>query len=172
MFYLQVLQEQGFGIWVLRGFSTAVMHGGVDAIGALVSVYLSEIATPGHKGFYVAWQSASQQLAVVFAALLGVALSSTLTTQQMTDWGWRVPLWIGCFIIPFLFVIRPERIGWLIMPLNFQVFASFMFAPREAALAQQCVAAISAAAIANWSFAVGAVSRGRPVGAFAGRAGI
>jgi protease PrsW len=42
VFYLQLLQEQGFGIWVLRGFSTAVMHGGVDAIGALVSVVLSE----------------------------------------------------------------------------------------------------------------------------------
>src|SRR6202011_2711850 len=51
-----------------------------------------KIATPGHKGFYVSWQSASQQCAVVFAALLGVVLNSTLSTQQMTDWGWRVPL--------------------------------------------------------------------------------
>ena len=34
-----------------------------------VSVYLSEIATPGHRGFYVSWQNASQQCAVVFAAL-------------------------------------------------------------------------------------------------------
>jgi len=42
VFYLQTLQEPGFGIWILRGFSTAVMHGGVDAIGALLSVYLAE----------------------------------------------------------------------------------------------------------------------------------
>ena len=49
----------------VQGFSAGVELGGV-------SVYLSEIATPGHKGFYVAWQSASQQCAVVFAALLGV----------------------------------------------------------------------------------------------------
>ena len=46
---------------LLQGFSAGVELGGV-------SVYLSEIATPGHKGFYVAWQSASQQCAVVFAA--------------------------------------------------------------------------------------------------------
>ena len=84
---------------LLQGFSAGVELGGV-------SVYLSEIATPGHKGFYVSWQSASQQCAVVFAALLGVALTSTLTPEQMSSWGWRVPLWVGCLIIPFLFVIR------------------------------------------------------------------
>ena len=84
---------------LLQGFSAGVELGGV-------SVYLSEIATPGHKGFYVSWQSASQQCAVVFAALLGVILSSNLTVAQMSAWGWRVPLWVGCFIIPILFVIR------------------------------------------------------------------
>ncbi len=84
---------------LLQGFSAGVELGGV-------SVYLSEIATPGHKGFYVSWQSASQQCAVVFAALLGVALTELLTPRQMADWGWRVPLWIGCLIIPFLFIIR------------------------------------------------------------------
>jgi RsiW-degrading membrane proteinase PrsW (M82 family) len=42
VFFLQVLEETGFGIWLLRGFGTAIMHGGVAAIGALVSVYLSE----------------------------------------------------------------------------------------------------------------------------------
>jgi len=42
VFYLQLLEGRGFGIWLLRGFGTAVMHGGVAAIGALISVYLSE----------------------------------------------------------------------------------------------------------------------------------
>jgi RsiW-degrading membrane proteinase PrsW (M82 family) len=42
VFYLQVLEGSGFGIWLLRGFGTAVMHGGVAAIGAMVSVYLAE----------------------------------------------------------------------------------------------------------------------------------
>ena len=46
---------------LLQGFSAGVELGGV-------AVYLSEIATPGNKGFYVSWQSASQQCAVVFAA--------------------------------------------------------------------------------------------------------
>ncbi len=40
--YLQVLNGRGFGVWLMRGFGTAVMHGGVAAIGAFISVYLSE----------------------------------------------------------------------------------------------------------------------------------
>ena len=84
---------------LLQGFSAGVELGGV-------SVYLAEIATPGHKGFYTSWQSGSQQLAVVFAATLGVALTPLLTPAQMTSFGWRIPLLIGCAIIPFLFVIR------------------------------------------------------------------
>ena len=84
---------------LLQGFSAGMELGGV-------SVYLSEIATPGHKGFYVSWQSASQQVAVMFAALLGVVLSSILPPQKMMLWGWRVPLLLGCVIIPFLFRLR------------------------------------------------------------------
>jgi len=42
VFYLRVLEGRGIGTWLLRGFGTAVMHGGVAAIGALLSVYLYE----------------------------------------------------------------------------------------------------------------------------------
>jgi MFS family permease len=84
---------------LLQGFSAGMELGGV-------SVYLSEIATPGHKGFYVSWQSASQQMAVMFAALLGVVLNTTLSPAAMSAWGWRVPLLVGCAIIPFLFRLR------------------------------------------------------------------
>lgn len=84
---------------LLQGFSAGAESGGV-------SVYLSEIATPGNRGFYVSWQSASQQVAVIFAAVIGVSLRGILTDQQMLDWGWRIPFLIGCLIVPVLFWIR------------------------------------------------------------------
>ncbi|CAG4907796.1 MFS transporter [Paraburkholderia saeva] len=84
---------------LLQGFSAGVELGGV-------SVYLSEIATKGNKGFYCSWQSGSQQVAVVFAALIGVVLNQILPADQMTAWGWRVPFLVGCLIVPFLFFIR------------------------------------------------------------------
>jgi RsiW-degrading membrane proteinase PrsW (M82 family) len=40
--YLEALKGHGFGVWLMRGFGTAVMHGGMAAIGAFISVYLFE----------------------------------------------------------------------------------------------------------------------------------
>lgn len=84
---------------LLQGFSAGVELGGV-------SVYLSEMATPGHKGFYVSWQSASQQVAIMVAAALGYALNVWLSAGEIAAWGWRIPFAIGCMIVPFIFIIR------------------------------------------------------------------
>jgi len=84
---------------LLQGFSAGVELGGV-------SVYLSEIAPPQRKGFFVSWQSGSQQVAVMFAAALGIALSVSLSANQMSSWGWRIPLFAGCALLPFLYLMR------------------------------------------------------------------
>ena len=84
---------------LLQGFSAGVELGGV-------SVYLSEIATPGHKGFYVSMQSASQQVAIIFSAALGYILNESLSPEFIEDWGWRIPFFIGCLIVPVVFHIR------------------------------------------------------------------
>nr|WP_315231368.1 MFS transporter [uncultured Albidiferax sp.] len=84
---------------LLQGFSAGVELGGV-------SVYLAEMATPGRKGFYVSWQSASQQVAIIVAAALGYALNVWLTPLEIGAWGWRIPFLIGCLIVPVLFVLR------------------------------------------------------------------
>ena len=84
---------------LLQGFSAGVELGGV-------SVYLSEMATPGHKGFYTSWQSASQQVAIIFAALLGYLINDHMSKAEIADWGWRIPFYIGCMIIPIVFYIR------------------------------------------------------------------
>ncbi|MCX8960940.1 MFS transporter [Erwinia psidii] len=84
---------------LLQGFSAGVELGGV-------SVYLAEIAPKNRKGFFVSWQSGSQQVAVIFAALLGLGLNHLLAKDQVNDWGWRIPFFIGCMIVPFLFWIR------------------------------------------------------------------
>jgi MFS family permease len=45
-------------------------------------------------------------VAVAVAAIIGVILSLSLTQAQMADWGWRVPLLVGCLIVPLLFILR------------------------------------------------------------------
>ena len=84
---------------LLQGLSAGVVLGGA-------SVYLAEIATPGNRGFYCSWQSASQQVAVIFAALFGVFLTGVISPENMTVWGWRVPLLAGCLIIPLILWMR------------------------------------------------------------------
>jgi len=84
---------------LVQGLSAGVELGGV-------SVYLAEIATPGRRGFFCSWQSASQQVAVVFTALMGLALTGLLSADQMNAWGWRFPLLVGCLIIPVILWLR------------------------------------------------------------------
>ena len=84
---------------LLQGFSAGVELGGV-------SVYLSEMAPPKNKGFYVSWQSGSQQVAIMLAAIIGYTLNKNLTPDEIGDWGWRIPFFIGSLIVPFIFVIR------------------------------------------------------------------
>jgi MFS transporter, MHS family, citrate/tricarballylate:H+ symporter len=84
---------------LLQGFSAGAELGGV-------SVYLSEMATPGHKGFYTSWQSASQQISIVLAAVLGYVLNEHMSKDDIMAWGWRIPFFVGCAIVPVIFVLR------------------------------------------------------------------
>jgi MHS family citrate/tricarballylate:H+ symporter-like MFS transporter len=108
---------------LLQGFSAGVELGGV-------SVYLAEIATPGNKGFYTSFQSSSQQVAIFVAAILGYVLSEMMPAETVAAWGWRIPFFIGCLIIPFIFVLRrtlEETPAFLAMkrhPTASEVFAS------------------------------------------------
>lgn len=82
-----------------QGFSAGVELGGV-------SVYLAEIATESNRGFITSWQSASQQVAVVFAATLGFIVNQIFTAEQVSAWAWRIPFFVGCLIIPLIFFLR------------------------------------------------------------------
>lgn len=84
---------------LVQGFSAGAEQGGV-------SVYLAEIAPPGRRGFFVSWQSASTQLSAVLASSLSVLLTTVLTPEQLSNWGWRIPLLVGCMLVPVLFMLR------------------------------------------------------------------
>jgi MHS family citrate/tricarballylate:H+ symporter-like MFS transporter len=108
---------------LLQGFSAGVELGGV-------SVYLSEIATPGNRGFYTSFQSSSQQVAIFLASLLGLVLSAAMPETAIMAWGWRIPFFVGCLIIPVIFVLRrtleetPEFLAMKKHPTTSEVFAS------------------------------------------------
>ncbi|MEN3289895.1 MAG: transporter, family, citrate/tricarballylate:H+ symporter [Bradyrhizobium sp.] len=84
---------------LLQGFSAGVELGGV-------SVYLAEISTPGNRGFYTSFQSSSQQVAIFVASIIGYILNQAMPPAMVADWGWRIPFFIGCLIIPLIFFLR------------------------------------------------------------------
>jgi MHS family citrate/tricarballylate:H+ symporter-like MFS transporter len=84
---------------LLQGLSAGAEFGGV-------AIYLAEIATPGRRGFYCSWQAVSQQVAVVFSAAFGFGLTLLVPPEQMTVWGWRVPLLAGIVAIPLILWLR------------------------------------------------------------------
>jgi MFS transporter, MHS family, citrate/tricarballylate:H+ symporter len=114
---------------LLQGFSAGVELGGV-------SVYLSEIATPGNRGYYTSFQSSSQQVAIFVASIIGYVLSEYVmgdTVFAAIGGGvakWRIPFFIGCMIIPLIFFLRrtlEETPAFLAMkkhPTASEVFAS------------------------------------------------
>ncbi|RZS31402.1 MHS family alpha-ketoglutarate permease-like MFS transporter [Herbihabitans rhizosphaerae] len=59
------------------------------------SAYLAEIAPTERRGRYSAFFYISTGTAVLIASVLGYVLSKNLTSQQMSDFGWRIPFIIG-----------------------------------------------------------------------------
>src|SRR5262245_22550849 len=77
------------------------------------TTYLLESAPIEKRASITAWQGHSQQLAILMGSLFGVILASTLTKEQLYQWGWRVPFILGVFIAPIGLYIRrrlPETI--------------------------------------------------------------
>ncbi|WP_243795890.1 MFS transporter [Saccharopolyspora gloriosae] len=59
------------------------------------SAYLAEIAPASRRGRYSAFFYISTGTALLIASLLGFLLTSVLSEQQLTDFGWRIPFVIG-----------------------------------------------------------------------------
>ena len=85
------------GIWatVLLWVGRAISGFSVGGEYGTTAAYMSEIATPNRRGFYSSFQYVTLVGGQVLAALLQVLLLQVLTKDQMHDWGWRIPFFIG-----------------------------------------------------------------------------
>ncbi|RYF72376.1 MAG: MFS transporter [Comamonadaceae bacterium] len=78
-------------------------HGGESAA---AYVYVSELAPPRRRGLWSSSVFVSISLGVILASLMGVLLTSTLTPQQIGDWGWRVPFVMGGIVGVYAYYLR------------------------------------------------------------------
>ncbi|MGW2346630.1 MFS transporter [Streptomyces sp. NPDC001661] len=61
---------------------------------------------PNRRGFAASWQFTSQAASTLLAALLGTVLTSTLSEDQLTSWGFRIPFLVGLLVAPVGLYIR------------------------------------------------------------------
>ncbi|MEV0074862.1 MFS transporter [Nocardia neocaledoniensis] len=62
---------------------------------ATSATYLSEVASPGRRGFYSSFQYVTLVAGQLTALGVQIVLQQVLTAEQMYSWGWRIPFLIG-----------------------------------------------------------------------------
>ena len=70
------------------------------------TAFLIEAARPTSRGLVGSWQSASQSVASLAGASMGLLLAHLLTPGQLDAFGWRIAFGIGVLVLPFGLVLR------------------------------------------------------------------
>jgi MHS family citrate/tricarballylate:H+ symporter-like MFS transporter len=70
------------------------------------TAFLLEAAPLHRRGLYTAWQSASQSVASLAGAGVGLGLSMLLSAAMLDEWGWRIAFLIGGLTVPVGLAIR------------------------------------------------------------------
>jgi metabolite-proton symporter len=70
------------------------------------ATYMSEVALKGRRGFYASFQYVTLIGGQLLAVLVLVVLQQLLTTEELKDWGWRVPFVIGALAAVIALYLR------------------------------------------------------------------
>jgi len=70
------------------------------------ATYMSEVAGRKRRGFWSSFQFVTLIAGQLAAALVLVVVQQTLTRDQISDWGWRIPFFIGALLAIVVFWIR------------------------------------------------------------------
>ena len=65
------------------------------------TAFLIEAARPERRGLVGSWQSASQSVASLVGATIGLILAHLLSPAQLDAFGWRIAFGFGVLILPF-----------------------------------------------------------------------
>lgn len=70
------------------------------------TAFLIEAAPVHRRGLIGSWQSASQAVASLTGAVIGLVLSYALTPEQLETFGWRIAFGLGAVVLPFGLIVR------------------------------------------------------------------
>ncbi|MFC9551904.1 MFS transporter [Rhodococcus sp. NPDC056960] len=90
-------------VLVLARLAQGVAHGGELPS---AQTYIVEFAPTARRGLWSSLIYISNTTGVVVGTLLGALLTTTLNSEQMADWGWRVPFLLGGVLGLFVLWMR------------------------------------------------------------------
>jgi MFS family permease len=70
------------------------------------TAFLAEAAPPHRRGLYVSMQMFGQNVAVLAAGLIGLALAQVMDDATLANWGWRIALALGVGVVPIGLMLR------------------------------------------------------------------
>jgi len=70
------------------------------------TAFLAEAAPPHRRGLYVSMQMFGQNVAVLVAGLVGLALAQILDDAALAAWGWRIAMALGVGVVPIGLALR------------------------------------------------------------------
>jgi MHS family proline/betaine transporter-like MFS transporter len=73
---------------LIQGVSVGGEYGGATS-------FISEYAPPNRRGFYTGWQTFTIGLALLVGGGVASLITSTMATEQLHSWGWRLPFLAG-----------------------------------------------------------------------------
>src|SRR5574337_783008 len=85
------------GVWAPALLLVARLLQGLSVGGeyGTAATYMSEVATQGNRGFYSSFQYVTIVAGQLLALLFLFVLQKMLTVDQLKEWGWRIPFFLG-----------------------------------------------------------------------------
>ncbi|WP_051377025.1 MFS transporter [Paraburkholderia dilworthii] len=84
---------------MLQGLSAGGEMGGATA-------FLTEHAPANRRAFFSSWIQTSIGFAVVIGSITGAVITSSMSVESLTSWGWRIPFVVGMLVAPVGYYIR------------------------------------------------------------------
>ncbi|WP_225876760.1 MFS transporter [Flavobacterium muglaense] len=84
---------------LLQGLALGGEYGGA-------ATYVAEHSPTNRRGFFTSWIQTTATVGLFISLIVIYIVRHSLTKEEFSDWGWRIPFWASIIMIVVSFVIR------------------------------------------------------------------
>ncbi len=84
---------------LLQGLALGGEYGGA-------ATYVAEYAQPHRRGYWTSWIQTTATAGLFVSLIVIMVTRSSLTAEEFSNWGWRVPFWVSILMVGVSYIIR------------------------------------------------------------------